>query len=332
MSKDQDQQFNINKERVPFTQVANSVLNDGKLSGKAKGLYAYIYSKPEGWDFSLHRIKNDFTDGKSSIASGLRELENAGYLRRDKQNNGKVQYKLNHALNSLSVSRSSKSGSGYDPDAENQDQATQPSDQDESLKNRVEPVSVSRSRKPQHAVIGTISNKERKERKSSNRPTTKKPTFENLIEDAKNDEFIQNLIIRYSHIDDFKIEEYLRSTALLVIGDHKGKDFDYMKGQHLSKFSNRLAYHKNPKTNWSNEKQKYVKPDKTNLTEITMSQYPDESIEHYEARVQQREAEGDVTVKKSYNQKPKPSKELPKFQELKANFKSKSKPQYDLQP
>ena len=35
------------KQNVPFTMVANEVLKDPKLSFKAKGLYAYLFSKPD---------------------------------------------------------------------------------------------------------------------------------------------------------------------------------------------------------------------------------------------------------------------------------------------
>lgn len=86
--------FNFKKEKIPFTQVANSVLNDKKISAKAKGLYAYLYSKPEGWDFAIDRIALDFTDGRKAINNGLKELEEYGYLLRERQPTGRVVYLL----------------------------------------------------------------------------------------------------------------------------------------------------------------------------------------------------------------------------------------------
>jgi len=59
-----------------------SILNNPDLSAKAKGLWAYLQSKPDGWRFAIDRIAKDFKDGKDSIRSGLQELEEAGYLRR----------------------------------------------------------------------------------------------------------------------------------------------------------------------------------------------------------------------------------------------------------
>ena len=52
----------LKKENIPFTLVSNTVLLDEKLSAKAKGIYCYLYSKPDDWDFSADRIKNDFSD------------------------------------------------------------------------------------------------------------------------------------------------------------------------------------------------------------------------------------------------------------------------------
>lgn len=80
------------KDKIPFTQVANGVLQDSQLSAKAKGLYAYLYSKPDGWDFALDRIVLEMADGRDSIYSGILELENNGYLSRKKQSDGRTVY------------------------------------------------------------------------------------------------------------------------------------------------------------------------------------------------------------------------------------------------
>lgn len=84
----------IKKQQVNFTQVSNEVLNNKKLSAKAKGIYSYIFSKPDNWDFSIERITDDFTDGYKSLSSGIKELEALGYLRREKQSNGRNIYSI----------------------------------------------------------------------------------------------------------------------------------------------------------------------------------------------------------------------------------------------
>ena len=80
------------KEKIPFTQVANGVLTDKRLTAKAKGLYAYLYSKPDGWDFAIDRIALEMADGRLSINNGLKELEEYGFLTRKRQVDGRVIY------------------------------------------------------------------------------------------------------------------------------------------------------------------------------------------------------------------------------------------------
>lgn len=77
--------------------VANEVLRSRTLSWKAKGLYAYLFSKPDDWDFSSNRIIIESADGRSAIMAALRELETCGYLVRNKLPNGKMDYFLKHS-------------------------------------------------------------------------------------------------------------------------------------------------------------------------------------------------------------------------------------------
>lgn len=60
----------------------NQLLNDNRLSWKAKGMWTYLQSKPDGWNFSKDRIKNDSADGRDGTMTGLQELEEYGYLKR----------------------------------------------------------------------------------------------------------------------------------------------------------------------------------------------------------------------------------------------------------
>lgn len=84
----------LQKNFVNFTQVSNTVLNDERLSFKAKWVYAYLFSKPDDWLFSADRIKNDSTDWRDSVQSALKELENFWYLQRKKQGDGSIIYFL----------------------------------------------------------------------------------------------------------------------------------------------------------------------------------------------------------------------------------------------
>ena len=59
------------------------VLNHRWLSWKSKGLYGYIQSKPENWDFAISRFEGK--DWKDSTQSWVWELEQFWYLHREKK-------------------------------------------------------------------------------------------------------------------------------------------------------------------------------------------------------------------------------------------------------
>lgn len=96
-------QDSLKKEKVPFTQVSNEVMYDRNLSAKAKGLYSYLYAKPDNWDFAIDRIALEMTDGRKSINNGLHELEKEGYLFREKQPTGRVIYILKSQMTKTDI-------------------------------------------------------------------------------------------------------------------------------------------------------------------------------------------------------------------------------------
>ena len=67
-----------------FTTVDNVVLNDTNLSWKAKGLFVYLWSQSDEWDFYESEVVKHSTDKIASLKSGLKELEQQGYLKRQK--------------------------------------------------------------------------------------------------------------------------------------------------------------------------------------------------------------------------------------------------------
>ena len=64
-------------------QIPNDLLNRPDISFKAKGIWAYLQSKPDGWSFSVDRIASQAQEGKTAVSAGLRELQNEGYLIRE---------------------------------------------------------------------------------------------------------------------------------------------------------------------------------------------------------------------------------------------------------
>lgn len=65
-----------------FAQIHNAALADGRLSFKARGILAFLLSRPPGWKTSAERLARSGTDGERAVKSGLKELEALGYLKR----------------------------------------------------------------------------------------------------------------------------------------------------------------------------------------------------------------------------------------------------------
>lgn len=68
-----------------FTIIPNSWLRDPRISAKAKGLLAYIASHAEGYVLTIEQMRREMHDAETSIRSGLEALEQAGYLKRERQ-------------------------------------------------------------------------------------------------------------------------------------------------------------------------------------------------------------------------------------------------------
>lgn len=71
-----------------FTTVDNTVLNDAELSWKAKGLFVYLWSQADEWEFYETEVVKHSTDGIRSMRAGLHELEEKGYLSRKRERVG----------------------------------------------------------------------------------------------------------------------------------------------------------------------------------------------------------------------------------------------------
>lgn len=72
-----------------FTVIDNGLFKDKRLSLKAKGLMAMLLSFPENWEFSESGLTALSQDGRTSVRSGLVELEKTGYLLRERARNDK---------------------------------------------------------------------------------------------------------------------------------------------------------------------------------------------------------------------------------------------------
>ena len=71
------------KQKERFSILDNKVIEDERLSFKARGLLIYMLSKPDDWKFYTEELaKRSNKDGISAIKTALNEIEDAGYLTR----------------------------------------------------------------------------------------------------------------------------------------------------------------------------------------------------------------------------------------------------------
>ena len=75
--------FRVEKTK-DFTVMCNHHLRNVKLSLKAKGLLSLMLSLPEDWDYTTKGFACICKDGVDSISSALKELEQHGYLTRQR--------------------------------------------------------------------------------------------------------------------------------------------------------------------------------------------------------------------------------------------------------
>ena len=82
--------FRIEKTR-DYTVMANHHLRNTELSLKAKGLLSLMLSLPEEWDYTTKGLARICRDGVDSICAGVRELEDHGYVVRERIRNSNGQ-------------------------------------------------------------------------------------------------------------------------------------------------------------------------------------------------------------------------------------------------
>lgn len=65
-----------------FTTTSNTIIRDERLTWKARGIFNYLWSMPDDWDFYAKEVAKHAKDGIHSLDSGLDELAKYGYLER----------------------------------------------------------------------------------------------------------------------------------------------------------------------------------------------------------------------------------------------------------
>lgn len=65
-----------------YTTIDNGIFKDTRISFKAKGLLTTMLSLPPTWNYTIEGLATLSKDGRDSIKTALKELENFGYLER----------------------------------------------------------------------------------------------------------------------------------------------------------------------------------------------------------------------------------------------------------
>lgn len=63
-----------------YVTMNRTVLNDTRLSWKAKGIMTYMLSMPDDWKFYMKELVKHSTDGERAFRAGFKELQDAGYV------------------------------------------------------------------------------------------------------------------------------------------------------------------------------------------------------------------------------------------------------------
>ena len=68
-----------------YVNIDQQLIRDETLSWKARGIFMYLWSQNDSWDFYAKEVAKHAPDGIDALNSGLDELEKGGYLTRERK-------------------------------------------------------------------------------------------------------------------------------------------------------------------------------------------------------------------------------------------------------
>lgn len=66
-----------------YSVLSNEPFTDAALSWKAKGLLAFLLTRPDNWQVNVEHLRKCSTDGRDSVYSALKELMTSRYIVRE---------------------------------------------------------------------------------------------------------------------------------------------------------------------------------------------------------------------------------------------------------
>jgi hypothetical protein len=82
------------RPHLNYSVVHNALIEDEKLSWKARGILIYLLSKPDHWRTSTAHLASVSPEGIHAVRTGLQELERAGYVKRIRKQNPSGQWTM----------------------------------------------------------------------------------------------------------------------------------------------------------------------------------------------------------------------------------------------
>ena len=76
------------------TVVRNDALEDARLSFRARGLLSYLLARPAGYALTTRGLARAGREGRTAVASAVRELVVAGYLSRVASDDGGADWQV----------------------------------------------------------------------------------------------------------------------------------------------------------------------------------------------------------------------------------------------
>ncbi|MHC4686946.1 MAG: hypothetical protein ACYTEW_21950, partial [Planctomycetota bacterium] len=77
------------KKEREYVSIANAILQNKALTWEARGVMAYLLSKPDGWECRNYDLVNQGPASEHIIRRVLKELQEAGYIHRYRKSEGR---------------------------------------------------------------------------------------------------------------------------------------------------------------------------------------------------------------------------------------------------
>lgn len=80
------------KKNKNFSVISNVIFRDKNISARAKGIFAYIMTLPDDWKLYKSELYTHFSEGEKAIDTAFKELEEFGYITKEKYRNKNNQF------------------------------------------------------------------------------------------------------------------------------------------------------------------------------------------------------------------------------------------------